>query len=101
MWTKKELAEIKKTNEKVIEELIITIDKIKKKKGAEIAKLNELIEDLRRDIDRQNKLLTEHDLYEKKAKENAPTGVPAIDATMDRLIRLEAKFEAQENPYFF
>jgi predicted RNase H-like nuclease (RuvC/YqgF family) len=67
----------------------------------EIDKKNKEIEELKATVDRQNKLLTEKELYEKKSKETAPTGVPAIDATVDRLIKLEAKFEAKENPYFF
>lgn len=68
--------------------------KVIKEKDDEIA-------ELKATIARQDKLLTEQDLYEKKKKETAPTGVPAIDATVDRLLKLEAKFEAQENPYFF
>ena len=88
--------EIKKLNEEIkwrqegIEELEDEIDK-----------KNEEIEELKETVKRMSQQLTEKDLYEKKKKESAPTGVPAIDATMDRLIRLEAKFEAQENPYFF
>ena len=64
-------------------------------------RLKELCDKQKEVIDRQNRLLTEHDRYEKKKKESAPTGVPAIDAMTDRLLKLEAKIEAQENPYFF
>lgn len=69
-------------------------EKVIKEKDAEIA-------ELKATIARQDKLLTEQELYEKKKKETAPTGVPAIDATVDRLIRLESKFEAQVNSYIF
>ena len=71
------------------------------KKNEEIECLKGEVECQRETIKRMSQQLTEHDLYEKKKKESAPTGVPAIDATVDRLIRLEAKLEAQENPYFF
>ena len=71
------------------------------KKNEEIECLKGEVECQRETIKRMSQQLTEHELYEKKKKENAPTGVPAIDATMDRLLKLEAKYEAQENPYFF
>ena len=71
------------------------------KKNEEIECLKGEVECQRETIKRISQQLTEKELYEKKAKETAPTGVPAIDATVDRLIRLEAKCEAKENPYFF
>jgi DNA repair exonuclease SbcCD ATPase subunit len=71
------------------------------KKNEEIEYLKGEVENQRETIKRLSQQLTENELYEKKKKENAPTGVPAIDATMDRLIRLEAKYEAHQNPYFF
>ena len=80
------------------------IEKLK----AEIAKKNNEIEllkaentDLKERIKQLNQQLTENELYEKKKKENAPTGVPAIDTALERLYKLEAHVEAQENPYFF
>ncbi len=71
------------------------------KKNEEIECLKGEVECQRETIKRMSQQLTEKELYEKKSKETAPTGVPAIDATVDRLIRLEAKYEAQENPYIF
>lgn len=71
------------------------------KKNEEIERLNACKKQFEIVNDNLNRKLTEKELFEKKKKENAPTGVPAIDATVDRLIKLEAKFEAQENPYFF
>ena len=71
------------------------------KKNEEIECLKGEVECQRETIKRMSQQLTEKELYEKKSKETAPTGVPAIDATVDRLLKLEAKFEAQENPYFF
>jgi chromosome segregation ATPase len=71
------------------------------KKNEVIADLKNFLDDQKATIKRQNQQLTEKELYERKSKETAPTGVPAIDATVDRLIRLEAKYEAQQNPYFF
>jgi predicted RNase H-like nuclease (RuvC/YqgF family) len=79
------------------ENLKIEINKMSR----EIDKMSREIEELKATIKRQDQQLTEKELYEKKSKETAPTGVPAIDATVDRLIKLEAKFEAKENPYFF
>lgn len=73
------------------------IDKLNEKN----AELREQLKKKDDTIKRLSQQLTEKELYEKKSKETAPTGVPAIDATMDRLIRLEAKYEAQQNPYFF
>lgn len=67
----------------------------------EIDKKNEEIEDLKATVDRQNKLLTEKELYEKKMKVAELTGVPAMDAVLEKMCRVEAKIEAQENPYFF
>ena len=72
-----------------------------KRTNGEIKSLEEDLDKCVKDIERLNRQLTEKELYEKKAKKTAPTGVPAIDATVDRLIKLEAKFEAKENPYFF
>jgi chromosome segregation ATPase len=71
------------------------------KKNEEIECLKGEVESQRETIKRMSQQLTEKELYEKKAKETAPTGVPAIDATVDRLLKLEAKIEAQENPYIF
>lgn len=70
-------------------------------KDREIKRLKEYNDGLQKIVDRQNQQLTEQDLYAKKKKETTPTGVPAIDATVDRLLKLEAKFEANGDPYFF
>ena len=80
---------------------LIDLKKQLDERDREIKRLKEYNDCLQKTVDRQNQQLTEKELYEKKAKETAPTGVPAIDATVDRLIKLEAKFEAKENPYFF
>ena len=72
-----------------------------KEKDDVIADLKNFLDEQKASIKRQNQQLTEKELYEKKVKETAPTGVPAIDAAVDRLIKLEAKFEAHENPYIF
>ena len=71
------------------------------KKNEEIELLKAEKADLKETIKRMSQQLTEKELFEKKMKAAAPTGVPAIDAVMDRMCRLEAHIEAQENPYFF
>lgn len=74
----------------------------------EIDKKNEEIEDLKKRLDelsatikRQDSLITEKELIEKKLKSLDKTGVPAMDAVLERMCRVEAKIEARENPYFF
>ena len=64
-------------------------------------RLKSLCEAQQKTIDRLNRQITEKELYEKKLKSLDPTGVPAIDLVFERMCRLEAKIEAQENPYFF
>lgn len=66
-----------------------------------IKELEELCEVQQKVIDRQNRLLTENELYEKKIKEfDSEEGVSGKDV-LTRLARLEAKCEAEENPRFF
>lgn len=94
MWTKK-------TASKPLYDLVIEQNRVIERLNEKNAELKKKLKDKDDTIKRMNQQLTEKELYEKKKKENAPTGVPAIDATVDRLIKLEAKIEAQENPYFF
>lgn len=97
---KKQLVEKNETIKRGLNE----VEELKRQLGVReeyIDVLNNKLSEQNETIKRQNQQLTEKELYEKKAKETAPTGVPAIDATVDRLIKLEAKFEAKENPYFF
>ena len=67
------------------------------KKNEEIELLKAEKADLKETIKRMSQQLTEKELYEKKVKEYKERNIPIGE----RICRLEAHIEAQENPYFF
>ena len=71
-----------------------------KDKNSEIDKKNKEIAELKATIARQDKLITEKELYEKLIEQQKNIGYDHIDL-VERVCRLQAKIEAQENPYFF
>lgn len=75
-----------------------------------IKRKDELLKGKNKEIVRLNQQLTERDLYEKKKDEvynmtakdsHEPDAMSYAMIALDRICRLEAKIEAQENPYFF
>ena len=71
------------------------------KKNEEIERLKGVVENRRETIKRMSQQLTEYDLFDKKMKTAELTGDANWDSMVERMCRLESKFEAQENPYFF
>lgn len=111
MWTKKDEIEHLKDCLKGRADLIKHLSKELTESAKKSDELRGQLAEKDAEIKELNRQLTEKELYEKKCKEweKKIHDLGTIELTkgtqfnilMDRLIKLEAKFEAQENPYFF